>query len=287
LIHFLRDFTKFSMVTSDLDNQGVKKGSLAYSNSLNATKKSISSFDSSDETKTGTRKIRVGQEYQAMPPPYIPPDERRPEVIPDRALLVWAPSSEDDCKLDRFIQVARDTYGYSIEQALGMLFWHKKEFDSATNDLANFTPFPDDWSTEDKVIFEQAFGFHGKSFERIRQMLPDKSIAAIVKYYYSWKKTRVRTSQIGKQVKRLSLVREGEGLYGEEILAEESVDTNSDETSPSQAVSSQENCTSRSSNFSGGSGGGVGQGDGQSEAAVKQQETAECSISQVQSMWCQ
>ena len=54
----------------------------------------------------------------------------------------------------------------------------------ALQDLANFTPFPDEWSVEDKVLFEQAFQFHGKSFHRIRQMLPDKSIAALVKYYY-------------------------------------------------------------------------------------------------------
>ncbi len=59
-------------------------------------------------------------------------------------------------------------------------------------DLANFTPFPDEWTVEDKVLFEQAFQFHGKSFHRIRQMLPDKTIAQLVKYYYSWKKTRTR-----------------------------------------------------------------------------------------------
>ena len=76
----------------------------------------------------------------------------------------------------------------------------------AIQDLANFTPFPDEWSVEDKVLFEQAFQveirflenelklftffllpqFHGKSFHRIRQMLPDKSIAALVKYYYRY-----------------------------------------------------------------------------------------------------
>ena len=46
----------------------------------------------------------------------------------------------------------------------------------------------------------QAFQFHGKSFHRIRQMLPDKSIAALVRYYYSWKKTRVRSSLMDRQV---------------------------------------------------------------------------------------
>ena len=38
-----------------------------------------------------------------------------------------------------------------------MLFWHKHDLDRATQDLANFTPFPDEWSVEDKVLFEQAF----------------------------------------------------------------------------------------------------------------------------------
>ena len=89
---------------------------------------------------------------------------------------------------------------------------------------------------EDKVLFEQAFQFHGKSFHRIRQMLPDKSIAALVKYYYrsvlgwtrsghynaillSWKKTRTRTSLMDRQARKLTSVRE-DGTYGEESYPE-------------------------------------------------------------------
>lgn len=67
--------------------------------------------------------------------------------------------------------LAKDKYGYNGEQALGMLFWHKHDLERAMLDLANFTPFPDEWSVEDKVLFEQAFQFHGKSFHRIRQMV--------------------------------------------------------------------------------------------------------------------
>jgi hypothetical protein len=73
--------------------------------------------------------------------------------------------------VDEYIHVAKEKHGYNIEQALGMLFWHKHSVDKALNDLANFTPFPDDWTVEDKVLFEQAFSFHGKSFHRIRQMV--------------------------------------------------------------------------------------------------------------------
>jgi hypothetical protein len=110
--------------------------------------------------------------------------------------------------VDEYVQVSKEKYGYNAEQALGMLFWHKHDLDRAIQDLANFTPFPDEWSVEDKVLFEQAFQFHGKSFHRIRQMLPDKSIAQLVKYYYSWKKTRTRTSLMDRQARKLQAQRE-------------------------------------------------------------------------------
>lgn len=73
--------------------------------------------------------------------------------------------------VEEYISVAKEKYGYNGEQALGMLFWHKHDLERAVMDLANFTPFPDEWTVEDKVLFEQAFQFHGKSFHRIRQMV--------------------------------------------------------------------------------------------------------------------
>jgi hypothetical protein len=73
--------------------------------------------------------------------------------------------------VDEYISLAKEKYGYNGEQALGMLFWHKHDLERAILDLANFTPFPDEWTVEDKVLFEQAFQFHGKSFHRIRQMV--------------------------------------------------------------------------------------------------------------------
>ncbi|XP_033119986.1 REST corepressor 3-like [Anneissia japonica] len=85
-----------------------------------------------------------------------------------------------------------------------MLFWHKYNVAKSLADLPNFTPFPSEWTVEDKVLFEQAFSFHGKSFHRIRQMLPDKSISTLVRYYYQWKKTRTRTSLMDRHVRKLT-----------------------------------------------------------------------------------
>ncbi|KAG7261213.1 hypothetical protein CRUP_006938, partial [Coryphaenoides rupestris] len=102
----------------------------------------------------------------------------------------------------------------SPSQALGMLLWHKHDVERSLADLANFTPFPEEWTVEDKVLFEQAFSFHGKSFHRIQQMLPDKLISSLVKYYYCWKKTRSRTSVMDRQARRLVNKREKEDSVG-------------------------------------------------------------------------
>lgn len=48
-------------------------------------------------------------------------------------------------------------------------------------------------------------------FAIIFVQLPDKSIASLVKYYYSWKKTRTRTSLMDRQARKLtSGCKEGE-----------------------------------------------------------------------------
>eukprot|EP00058_Branchiostoma_floridae_P028094 XP_002613585.1 hypothetical protein BRAFLDRAFT_208224 [Branchiostoma floridae] len=148
--------------------------------------------------------MRVGQDYQASIPEWNPGIEDPAQLRHD-ALLVWAPCMDiNDTKLDEYINIAKEKHGYNTEQALGMLFWHKHNIEKSLADLPNFTPFPDEWTVEDKVLFEQAFSFHGKSFIRIQQMLPDKSIASLVKYYYSWKKTRTRTSLMDRQARKLA-----------------------------------------------------------------------------------
>ncbi|GLD53629.1 REST corepressor 2 isoform X1 [Lates japonicus] len=153
--------------------------------------------------------IRVGGDYQAQIPEFKPDSPTRYNEKDQRSMLVWCPNSQlSDAMLDEYILMAKEKHGYNMEQALGMLLWHKHDVERSLADLANFTPFPDEWTVEDKVLFEQAFSFHGKSFHRIQQMLPDKLISSLVKYYYSWKKTRTRTSVMDRQARRLVNKRE-------------------------------------------------------------------------------
>ncbi|XP_072573520.1 REST corepressor 2 isoform X2 [Paramormyrops kingsleyae] len=189
--------------------------------------------ESSDEEHAHDSMIRVGGDYQAQIPEFKPGNDlfewsaggwvsatkcngetdtdspARFSEKDQRSMLVWSPSTMvSDAKLDEYILMAKERHGYNMEQALGMLLWHKHDVEKSLADLANFTPFPEEWTVEDKVLFEQAFSFHGKSFHRIQQMLPDKLITSLVKYYYSWKKTRTRTSVMDRQARRLVSKRE-------------------------------------------------------------------------------
>ncbi|XP_069036569.1 REST corepressor 2 isoform X1 [Lepisosteus oculatus] len=165
--------------------------------------------ESSDEEHAHDSMIRVGGDYQASIPEYKPDSPARYSDKEPKGMLVWSPNQHiSDAKLDEYILMAKEKHGYNMEQALGMLLWHKHDVEKSLADLANFTPFPDEWTVEDKVLFEQAFSFHGKSFHRIQQMLPDKMISSLVKYYYSWKKTRTRTSVMDRQARRLLSQRE-------------------------------------------------------------------------------
>ncbi|XP_054715198.1 REST corepressor 3-like [Uloborus diversus] len=164
--------------------------------------------DESSNTDESEYSMKVGPEYQAVIPDLVSTGPC-PAYENENALLVWSPCPAiEDEKLDKYINEAKEKCGYNVEQALGMLFWHKYDVEKATADLQNYTPFPDEWTTEDKVLFEQGFQFHGKSFNRIRQMLPDKPLASLIKFYYLWKKARSRTSLMDRQVRKLSAQKE-------------------------------------------------------------------------------
>ncbi|XP_056401355.1 REST corepressor 1 isoform X1 [Hyla sarda] len=185
-------------------------------NGSNSWEEGSSSTSSSDDEHGGGG-MRVGSQYQAVVPDYDQEVAKTCQERENLGMLVWSPNQNlSEAKLDEYISVAKEKHGYNMEQALGMLFWHKHNIEKSLADLPNFTPFPDEWTVEDKVLFEQAFSFHGKTFHRIQQMLPDKSIASLVKFYYSWKKTRSKTSVMDRHARKQKREREGSGDEMEE-----------------------------------------------------------------------
>ncbi|XP_015251409.1 PREDICTED: REST corepressor 2 isoform X2 [Cyprinodon variegatus] len=201
--------------------------------------------ESSDEEHAHDSMIRVGGDYQAQIPEFKPDSPTRYNEKDQRSMLVWCPNSQlSDTMLDEYILMAKEKHGYNMEQSLGMLLWHKHDVERSLADLANFTPFPDEWTVEDKVLFEQAFSFHGKSFHRIQQMLPDKLISSLVKYYYSWKKTRSRTSVMDRQARRLINKREKDDSNDEIEEGEPGDDSDFEVDAKKEAIKQNTNSTS-------------------------------------------
>ena len=69
-------------------------------------------------------------------------------------------------------------------QALGMLQWHKHNVDKALADLSNYTSYPDMWTIEDKVLFEQAFSVHAKNFQRFRSLVSQTRYRVAFSVYF-------------------------------------------------------------------------------------------------------
>ena len=44
--------------------------------------------------------------------------------------------------MDNFCEIAKEKHCYNMEQALGMLFWHKHDIKKSLSDMHNFTPMP-------------------------------------------------------------------------------------------------------------------------------------------------
>lgn len=64
-------------------------------------------------------KIRVGRDYQAVCPQLVPELDRRPELMNERALLVWSPTKEIPdmkCECDELTSIFWSIhYMYDIE----------------------------------------------------------------------------------------------------------------------------------------------------------------------------
>ena len=164
-----------------------------------------------------SEKVRVGPEYQAEIPNYVASrDTSTEEILAEeeedykRPMLMWNPISEvSEEKVQEFLHLATTVHGYSLEQAHGLLFWHKCNTEEARLDLTAYTPTPSEWNNEEREIFSQSVKMN-RSLEdnspdilEIHQDLPLKSVKSLVDYYYKWKGDNLRQSWTKRSILRL------------------------------------------------------------------------------------
>ncbi|KAM3182983.1 hypothetical protein ACTXT7_011240 [Hymenolepis weldensis] len=125
--------------------------------------------------------IKVSPNHQAV----IPPMECKSSRDSQTEVLYWKPlPSSEDQKIDNYVNHASEAYGYSEEQALALLTWKKFDFNSAIEDLENFTPIRLEWSSNERRIFFAAMEFYCKNFHKVKALFPHRPVTELVLFYY-------------------------------------------------------------------------------------------------------
>ena len=92
-----------------------------------------------------------------------------PNSTANQMSLAFKNSKEEE--IEKYLEIAVNKYSYNLEQALGLLFYNKYDIQKSFSDMSIFVPTPNEWTNEDKIVFEQAFMFHGKNFNKIKQVV--------------------------------------------------------------------------------------------------------------------
>ncbi|VDL75037.1 unnamed protein product [Nippostrongylus brasiliensis] len=136
------------------------------------------------------RKIQVGDDYQARVDE-TQKVEQEPEVSDEdeREHVMWRPPPDlDESKLQEFCEDAIGVYKLSYDRALYLLQKSNFDFDLAREKVKTRRLITEEWSEDDRTLFKQAFHMFGKRFDKIRQVMPHRSMGAIIHFYYNTKK---------------------------------------------------------------------------------------------------
>ncbi|CDQ69947.1 unnamed protein product [Oncorhynchus mykiss] len=191
-----------------------------------------SCFSWSERACVISRRINVGQRFQAE----IPPIRNLLLMLYDEhpAQLVWAPWGDISSNVEtqkgvtKLIDLCCSSVlpggGTNTELALHCLhevqgdilaaldlLLVRGDFRSSTHPLCDYHyPGSDDWSPQEKKLFRKALLTHEKDFQLIHSVLQTKSVTQCVEYYYAMKKL--------KKFKQRSRGSDKKEAVGEELL---------------------------------------------------------------------
>uniref|UniRef100_A0A7E4V8R8 ELM2 domain-containing protein n=1 Tax=Panagrellus redivivus TaxID=6233 RepID=A0A7E4V8R8_PANRE len=136
---------------------------------------------------TDVEKSYIGENYE--------------NYAPDRDVLIWnAGEGLDGTEIDIYLHYAWVNHKIPKDKALYILHVCNNDIQKAKIELHSHINLDDEWTTDDDRVFWYGFQAFGKSFGKIKQLLPHKKMGSIVCHYYATKKKQHYKSLLNDDV---------------------------------------------------------------------------------------
>lgn len=137
--------------------------------------------------------ISVGNEFQVPATSMTLCDKKAPpdQEYPDRDECLWRPTDtlQQKC-VDEYCKKAQEQFNINVERSLLILLCSSHDLKASLEKVSKRKVINEWFSLEDTLIFRNAYSCFGKQFHKIRQMMPHKSLCALVEHYYKTKKNQ-------------------------------------------------------------------------------------------------
>uniref|UniRef100_A0A915Q2K1 SANT domain-containing protein n=1 Tax=Setaria digitata TaxID=48799 RepID=A0A915Q2K1_9BILA len=131
--------------------------------------------------------IREGVDYQCPVQDWTTEDDYYDDT--ERETCLWRPTSLlDAADINDYLSIALSSFNIEQDRAMFILQSSDYNIEEAKHQLAKRRIKKEPWSEEDVTVFKQALHTCGKHFNKIKQLLPHKSMKEIINFYYDNKK---------------------------------------------------------------------------------------------------
>uniref|UniRef100_A0A0R3RVU2 ELM2 domain-containing protein n=1 Tax=Elaeophora elaphi TaxID=1147741 RepID=A0A0R3RVU2_9BILA len=131
--------------------------------------------------------IREGVDYQCPVQDWTTEDDYYDDT--ERETCLWRPTNLlEAAEINDYLSIALSSFNIEQDRAMFILQSSDYNLEEAKHQLAKRRIKKEPWSEEDITIFKQALQTCGKHFNKIKQLLPHKSIKEIINFYYDNKK---------------------------------------------------------------------------------------------------
>ncbi|TKR60191.1 hypothetical protein L596_027479 [Steinernema carpocapsae] len=132
--------------------------------------------------------IREGHDFQVFVPDFQEHVERIHDET-DREKCLWKPMEDVSSEqVDEYCDFCEARFGMQRDRSLFILRVSAYDFEQAKQKCESRSVINDEWSEDDKWLFRQCLTNLGKNFAKIKNVMPHKSVDALVQYYYNTKK---------------------------------------------------------------------------------------------------